>query len=196
MLKVVLGLAAVAAGVAGLANVEPSVMAGSPAQAAAGGAFEYQGQPIHPKLVAEFEGSLADAGPAPTVTVDVAAAFDTNEYAEAVEATATGLVKYESSPGWYGYVHLGTLDDGTHVLRTASNGGGSGVFTNLMFVRLDSPCVATDPTGSRFTRVLMHHLGSFPLGDRDDGTLRVESDRVVVGPSRYRALSTTVGPGR
>jgi hypothetical protein len=195
MLKIVLGLAAVAAGVAGLANIEPSV-AGGTALVSAAGAFEYQGLPIHPKLVEEFEGSLADAGPAPTVTVDVAAAFDTNEYAEAVDRTATGLVKYASPPGWYGYAHLGTLDDGTHVLRTASNGGGSGVFTNLMFVRLDSPSSATDPTGSRFTRVLMHHLGSFPLGDRDDGVVRVEADHVIVGASRYRVLSTTLRPGR
>lgn len=196
MQRVVLGLAVAAVGVAGIANVGPTNAKGASAQASTVEAFQYQGQPIHPKLVEEFEGSLADAGPCPTVVVDVAAAFGTNEYAEAVETTATGLVKYESPAGWYGYVHLGTLEDGTHVLRTASNGGGSGVFTNLMFVHVDPPRSATSPTGSEFRRVLMHHLGSFPLGDRDDGAVSVEADRVVVGPSRYRALSTTLRPGR
>ena len=159
------------------------------------GDFAFKGEPIHPKLVEEFEGWLSDDRPPITTAVDVAAAFGTNEYSEAVEPTDAGLVRYEGSDGWYGYQHLGRMSDGTHVLRTASNGGGSGIFTNLLFVKLDSDEART-PDGSRHERLLMSVAGRFVLGDRDDGTVAVHGDRVVVGASQYRAFPTTLTFGR
>jgi hypothetical protein len=159
------------------------------------GDFTFKGEPIHPKLVEEFEVWLSDDRPPITTSVDVAAAFGTNEYSEAVKSTDDGLVRYESADGWYGYQHLGQTSDGTHVLRTSSSGGGWGVFTNLLFVRLDSDEAHT-PDGSRHERLLMSVAGRFVLGDRDDGTVEVLGDRVVVGASKYRAFPTTLDFGR
>ena len=157
--------------------------------------FAFAGAPIHPKLVEEFEGWLSDDQPPITVAVDVAAASGTNEYAEPVETTEAGLVRYAAGEGWFGYSHLGRMNDGTHVLRTASNGGGTGIFTNLLFVRLDADEVRA-PSGASRRRVLMRVVGRFVLGDRDDGTVEVEGDRVVVSASRYRAAPTVLDFGR
>jgi len=187
------GLIALAAGLA-MTGAATTLQSHGATRSALDG-FQYQGDPIHPMLVEEFEGWLADDGPPVTVTVDVAAAFGTNEYSEPVETNAAGLVQYSSGAGWYGYQHVGQMSDGTHVLRTASNGGGSGIFMTLLFVRLEEDEVR-DPTGLRHARVLMTVSGRFALGDRDDGTVRVDGDRVVVGASRYRAFSTVLDFGR
>lgn len=157
--------------------------------------FTYRGEPIHPKLVEEFESWLSDDRPPSTVMVDVAAAFGSNEYSEAVEASERGLLRYASGAAWYGYEHLGQMADGTHVLRTASSGGGSGIFHNLLFVRLREDEART-PTGHRYGRVLMEVVGHFVLGDRDDGTVELLGDRVEVSASRYRAFPTTLDFGR
>ena len=157
--------------------------------------FRYQGEPIHPKLVEEFESWISDDRPPTTVVVDVAAAFGANEYSEAVQLSERGLVRYESAEGWYGYEHLGQMKDGTHVLRTASSGGGSGVFQNLLFAQL-SKDEARTPEGKRHGRVLMEVVGRFVLGDRDNGAIEILGDRVVVGASRYRAFATTLDFGR
>ena len=157
--------------------------------------FRYEGEPIHPKLVEEFESWLSDNRPPSTVVVDVAAAFGTNEYSDVVESLASGLVRYASGAEWYGYEHLGQMTDGTHVLRTASSGGGSGIFQNLLFVRLREDETRT-PEGESYARMLMEVVGRFVLGDRDDGTVEVQGDRVVVGASRHRALATTLDFGR
>lgn len=157
--------------------------------------FTFRGEPIHPKLVLEFEAWLSDDTPPITTAVDIAAAFDTNEYGEDVETTAGGFVRFMDGDGWYAYKPLGQMEDGTHVLHTEANGGGSGIFTNLVFVRLDEDKAMT-PTGSSYTRVLMSVVGRFVLGDRDDARIQVLADRVVVGASRYRTSPTTLDFGR
>jgi len=156
--------------------------------------FTFEGQPIHPKLVEAFEGWPSDDGPPITVAVDVAAALDSNQYAGAIETTASGLVRARSGEGWFGYEHLGQMEDGTHVLRTVSSGGGSAVFSDLLFVRLRHDRVR-DPDGVRRERLVMECTGRFDLGDRDEGTVEVRGDRVVVGPSRYRSHATTLDFG-
>jgi hypothetical protein len=186
-------VAIAAAGLAGPATLRPGLITDQAVQSP--NTFLYAGEPVHPKLVEEFEGWLSDARPPITVAVDVAAAFGTNEYSEPVATTDSGLVRYTTDGGWYGYQHLGALSDGTHVLRTATNSGGSGVFMNLVFVRLETD-LAVRPAGTKYKRTLMHNLGSFVLGDRDNGAIYVDDERVEVGASRYRALPTTLSFGR
>ncbi len=180
LLLAVVAVAAPFGGGPGLADVE---------------GFTFRGEPIHPKLVREFEAWLSDDTPPITTAVDIAAAFDTNEYSEKVETTAGGFVRFTEGDGWYGYKPLGQMEDGTHVLHAEANGGGSGVFTNLVFVRLDEDKAVT-PTGSSYTRVIMSVVGRFVLGDRDDASIDVLADRVVVGSSRNRPSPTTLDFGR
>lgn len=149
--------------------------------------FTFAGRPVHPKLVEEFESWLSDDRSPITLAVDVAAAQGTDEYEEPFEARPGGLVRYRSGDGWYGYEVLGRLRDGIYVLRTAASGGGSGVFLNLLFLRLDVDR-AVRPDGSRYERTVLSVAGRHVLGDRDDAEIRIEVDRVVVGSSPYRLL--------
>lgn len=145
--------------------------------------FTYREEPIHPDLVKEFQGWASDHGPI-TITVDVAAAFGTNEYGAASEVR-DGWVRSVEEQEYFEYRRLGVLADGTHVLRTAHWSGGSGVFMDLYFVRFSSD----DPDrleGQSRERLLMTVVGHYSLGDRDDGAVTVEAERVVIGPSRHR----------
>ena len=58
--------------------------------------FTFKGQPIHPGLIREFQNWLSDYRPPITVTLDVGAAYDTNEYSDAVTAINGGV---SISPG-------------------------------------------------------------------------------------------------
>lgn len=156
--------------------------------------FTYNGQPIHPGLVQEFECWLSDKLPI-TTTVDVAAAWETNEYYEddvkrrgdfiqiqkKIEGDTYGRVEY------YEYKWLGKLDNGLHVLDTLSWGGGSGVFEHLIFVKFDIGQGLYDD-GTPYERLLMSVVREYTVGDRDDGEITVLPDRnqIILGESRYR----------
>ena len=151
--------------------------------------FAYAGGPVHPRLVQEFEGWLSDGG-AITLAVDVRAAHGTDEYSEPVRASAGWVeCRYEADgrPQSYAYRRLGTMSDGTHVLETAWNGGGSGTFTQLVFVRFTvEPLSHNQRDDADSYRLVMKCVRDFPLGDRDDGVIEVSADRVRIGPSRHR----------
>ncbi len=101
--------------------------------------FTFKGQPIHPGLIREFQNWLSDYRPPITVTLDVGAAYDTNEYANAVTQTNDGGVSISSGDSGerFSYKHLGRLDNGVHVLHVFDKTGGTGTFQSLMFVQFD-----------------------------------------------------------
>ncbi len=86
--------------------------------------------------------------------------------------------------GWFDYQHLGVPPDGTHVLHTRSSGGGTGIFEDLLLIRFQWDRVRHD--SEKRDRLLITSVGSFNLGDRDDGEIRCENTKVFVGRSRYR----------
>ena len=99
--------------------------------------FTFKGQSIHPGLVKEFQNWLSDYRPPITVTVDVGAAYDTNEYADAVEPGKDGGVSIILGDGGerFTYKRLGRLDNGVHVLHAREKSAGTGIFQSLTFVR-------------------------------------------------------------
>jgi hypothetical protein len=147
--------------------------------------FVYRGKPIHPALVEEFTGYLSDAAGPITVAVDLAAAHDTNEYGAPVTVN-NGWISYSHSdgPGRFSYRWLGRLEDGTHVLRTAESGGGSGVFENLMLIRFTSGQGFATNAG-RYDRLLMRIVGQVSLGDRSRAEVTVSPKQIVIEGSRY-----------
>ncbi len=156
--------------------------------------FTYKGKPIHPGLVEEFEGWMSDYGPSITVTVNVAASFDTNEYYdEKVKQEGSVIICGPDSPeerDWYSYERIGTLSDGTCVLKTCAGGGGSGVFMDLLFVRFSvDECLFE---GKKHEQLLMRVVNQYLLGDRDTAEIKVIGDRVIVGASKYREQSVTL----
>lgn len=155
--------------------------------------FTYQGKSIHPGLVKEFASLSSDPGTPTTISVDVSAEHG-NEYFEdeaKVQKDGSAILQKEGEQEYFYYKWLGKLNNGIHVLVVGSGGDGSGVFKDLFFVRFDKG-EGFRPEGKKYDRLLMTIVRYFPLGDRDDAEIKVLPDRVIVGKSKYRDVSTAI----
>jgi len=158
-----------------------------------GADFLYRGEPIHPGCVWLMLTCIWD--PLPCVAaVDVAGCQKSNRFS--VRRTQNGWVKWtdesdrlhdgwvewkdesEFGTGSFAYKHLGVLRNGIHVLLTAWTGGGSGVFYNLLFVRAKESRVFEEE-GVR-NQVLLVCVGQYGIGDRFEGKVRLEGDKVII----------------
>ena len=152
--------------------------------------FTYKGKPIHPFLIREFSNWLSDYRPPVTTTVDVIAAYDTNKYQQNTiekrddwwfteqEEKGDDFMFYES----FSYYWLGKLANGCHVLEVSSNGGGSGFFMDLMIVKFSEGEIIWE--GRKKKQLLMSIVGSYCLGDRYEGEIKVYPDKVVIPASK------------
>lgn len=156
--------------------------------------FEYRGEPINPRAVADLLPWLSDTEPGLAALDVEGSVADTNRYWAEVsvveEGPAAGTVRatwnswidqpitHSSSYRW-----LGRLDNGLHVLRVTQNAGGSGVFTSLLFVRFetDTEYYYVNGPGPR-ERLVMKRIGSQSLGDRDGRKVKLEDNSVVIDP--------------
>jgi len=149
--------------------------------------FTIRGKPVHPRLVEKFQTFLSDSGPPAVITVDLLAATQNgNEYYDPDVKVQNGSVSDGDQEGrGFAYKWLGTVRPGLHVVETFASGGGTGIFMNLYFFRT-SIATGQDEKGA-YEQVLMT-LARTPvvLGDRDNGTIKVEPGRVIIGKSRYR----------
>jgi hypothetical protein len=99
--------------------------------------FSYRGVQIHPKLVKEFECWISDLNPV-TIAVDVAAAFDSNEYCEDTYKNGKYFAtRIDDGKAECGYKRIRTTRDGVHVLHTYESGQGTGVFRSEIWVRFE-----------------------------------------------------------
>ena len=147
--------------------------------------FTYNSKPIHPGLVQEFSNWISDNRNPITISVDISAGSDTNEYSDSrVTANEEGAVCRQGQDGEsFCYHWLGRLINGVHVLRVTDSGGGSGIFGDLFFVKFEvGQGYMSD--GKKYDRLLMSIMLTYPLGDRYDGNIRFEKDRIVVGSGK------------
>ena len=155
--------------------------------------FTYRGEPIHPALVKEFSNWMSDNRPPIITTVDVSAAFNTNQYHLSEikkrndwyfyeEIETDGDIRFYES---FGYRWLGKMDNGIHVLETASSGGGSGVFMDLMLVKFSEGEILWE--GKKEKQLLMSIVGTYMLGDRYEGDIKVYPDRIFIPASKRQS---------
>lgn len=78
----------------------------------------------------------------------------------------------------FSYEHLGALRSGIHVLRTAEGTGGSGIWINLLLVKV----IADEEYEERGwrNRLMLVRVGQITLGDRDRRTVVVKDDRIEI----------------
>ncbi len=151
--------------------------------------FTYSGKPIHPFIVKEFSNWLSDNRPPMITTVDVAAASDTNKYMDSeIEKRDNWLfAKTEEMDGdvrlyeSFGYHWIGRLANGVHVLETGSSGGGSGFFMDLMFVKFSEGEIFWE--NKKENQLLMTIVGTYSLGDRYEGEIRIDGNKVLIPAS-------------
>ena len=152
--------------------------------------FAYKGKPIHPFLVGKLINTLADDRPPMVVSVDVAAAFDSNEYPNSEVKRQYGqwmaertkidgdMREYES----WGYDWLGKMAGDVHVVEIGTSGGGSGYFMDLLFIKFSEGAISKD--GKPQKQILMSVVKTFTLGDRYEGDIKVLPNKVIVPPSK------------
>ena len=139
--------------------------------------FKYKGEPINPKLVMEFIPWVSDEKPV-TISVDIAAAFKTNEYYGEVSEESDGIGFANEEEVFY-YNWLGELDNGIHVVETINvMVGGSGRFQDLLFFKFHTQ--EFDLNGEIYEQVLMTLVKSYRLGDRTYPKITVLNDKVII----------------
>ncbi len=148
--------------------------------------FTFKGQPINPAVVYEFVPWLSEGGPR-IVSVDLEDS-QTHQYSGHVHLENRYVV-YETPAGkdniMITYERIGRTKTGVNVLRVAeSEAGGSGVWMELLFVEFSSSDVYDHDRYSK--RLLMNVTGIITLGDRDDSTVAISGNDVIIGPSKYR----------
>lgn len=140
--------------------------------------FKYQGEPIHPKLVKEFTPWVSDEKPI-TTSVDIAAAFKSNEYYASVISDKSGHVSFEDEDDSFSYIWLGKLDNEVHVVRTFDKMiGGSGIFQDLLFIKFNTQ--EFDLNGETYEQTIMTLVKSYKLGDRTHPEIKILSDSVII----------------
>ena len=158
--------------------------------------FTYQGKPIHPGCVWEFEVWMSEGADDPprVLTVDVDSCTTSQKNFKPVTVGKNGYVTCRSSDdrstAWFSYKRLGTTSTGTHVLATESGGEGTMVSTCVYLVRVETEGYftyregAASPTVEK--RLVLKCVGQIGQGDRDNGTVELRGDTLVLGTSRYR----------
>ncbi len=151
--------------------------------------FTYKNKPIHPFLIGQFSNWCSDYRPPILKTVDVSAAFDTNQYQLSEIKRHNNWLFSEKE--WFDgdvrlyesfhYQWLGKMKNGIHVLETGANGGGSGTFMDLMFVRFFEDEIMWEEKKEK--QLLLSIEGIYSLGDRYNGRVKVYADKVTITAS-------------
>ena len=131
---------------------------------------------INPRILEDLIGWLSDTG-SQVVSINVADSNRSNRYFGDIthKETESGFPRVTSShdEGWFSYQYLGRSFSGVHLVQTSSNGGGSGIFCNILLVTLslDSALEYGKDRNKKSTRFVIKLIGSLPLGDRYEGSV-------------------------
>lgn len=145
--------------------------------------FAFEGRPIHPSVLYLFNPPMAGRGAVPVaIDVEAASRADAAQLPISVRGGTVTFAFEDGVSNWFGYQCLGTLDDGTAVVRVDHNSGGTGIFRTLLLVRFESRKVYPEQP----PRLILHLRTSVGLGDRDGGAIALHGDHVTVGPWESR----------
>jgi len=165
---------------------------------------------IHPRIVQDLSTWISDTGDQ-VIGINLIDSQDSNRYygdilVKEVPAGPFPFVYVEEhhsddeATPYFGYRYIGSTESGIHVLRTAMDGGGSGVFVNLLFLSIQRERGAAFRRDDRpgrpgAERIVLHKTGEVALGDRWEGDLRVEGNKVFIGEDRgwFSGSRTTHG---
>ena len=155
--------------------------------------FTYNGKPIHPGCVEQFNVNLADSGPPIVRAVDVAACVSSNEYFMDYKVSDDGYVGYEYEDSgeryYFGYKYIGKASGGLHILDTRSSGGGTMVAMTIFLTRFGLENYRFFDEQGKLKieeRLIMKCIGQIVRGDRDVGTIELENNKLKLGKSQYR----------
>lgn len=129
---------------------------------------------INPLILDDFCGWLSDIGNQ-IVSININDSNKSNRYFCDIDIKKSDsgfpVVTCTNEEGWVSYKYIGRSFSGLHIVQTWANGGGSGVFCNvlLLTLSLDSALVYDSAEYEKRSRYVIKLIGSFPLGDRYEG---------------------------
>ncbi len=153
--------------------------------------FYYKNKPVNPRIIQAFSTWMSDNGDH-IVAIDLSNAQNSNRFYCEKEVKIRqikknrDIVSLEGKDNeWFGYMYIGQTTSGVIVLRTMESGGGSGVFNNLMLLKLERDHnIAYDEKNNIIKagteRLVLKKLGEIPLSDRWDGTLQIKGNSLLV----------------
>ncbi|MCW8131410.1 MAG: hypothetical protein KIS92_13760 [Planctomycetota bacterium] len=154
-------------------------------------AFRILGRPIHPLVVDNLIASIAESHPqvsemnlvSPTLAVQPEP-LPVNQYQGFV------IANYPDGEGAIGYRCLGQTSQGIYVLDCWQNWGGSGYFSTVLLATVEHRAILdgfeADQPPQPTERTVIRSLGEIGHGDRDDGTIALIGDCLILGKSKYR----------
>jgi uncharacterized protein len=157
---------------------------------------------ISPRIINDLSVWQSDQGDQ-VVAINLTDSQGSNRYFGDVDTKRDGASTYVSfrtpgdTPGEqdaeFGYTHVGRTASGIDVLRTRESGGGTGIFEQLLLVKLERSETGGElkSTGAKtgiFTfkkpRLLLRKLGEIGLGDRWNGDIKITGDQISIGKDR------------
>ena len=131
---------------------------------------------INPRILDDLCGWLSDTGDQ-IVSINITDSNESNRYFGDIDVkrfdSEFPTVTCTNEGGWVSYKYIGRSFSGFHIVQTWSNGGGSGIFCNVLLVTLslDSALEYDGVKYEKKSRYVIKLIGSFPLGDRYDGKI-------------------------
>jgi predicted RNA-binding protein with TRAM domain len=152
--------------------------------------FTLGGKPVPPEIFRDMgDGDMADSQSI-RVSVDVKAAIGSNLYYDEVKPDGVGWLAQRPPGGRtplgieeYAYRYIGATANGLLVVITATSTGGSGDFFTLHILDLAAAKAFTSD-GEVYDRINVTSLREVPLGDRWDGTARIDGNTIIVTTTR------------
>ena len=145
--------------------------------------YSFEGEPyIHPLIILDLLSWLSDGG-ATNIAIDIEAAMVSNKYYDEVEVKNRYISSKTKENGNFTYEYIGKSDNGVHILKTYDNsGGGSGIFTNLLFIVFGQDEVFEETRKKE--RFYVKVIGNYGLGDRYLGEVKLINNQVVISEDR------------
>jgi hypothetical protein len=131
---------------------------------------------INPRILDDLTGWISDLGDQ-VVSINISDSNKSNRYFGDVTveeiSNSYPMVKASFEDGWVSYRYVGQSFSGVHIVQTWSNGGGSGIFCNILLVTLSSDfsIEANETNYEKRTRYVIKLIGSLALGDRYEGEI-------------------------
>jgi len=153
----------------------------------------FQGKVLHPGALRELGASLADARPI-DVAVDLEGVQASNRYYRPA-VVREHFVDFNDDDllgkgGSFTYVFLGVTPGRTYAFETYDSGGGSGIFMNVLLVRIERDTARVDDKME--PRWVMKRVGIVALGDRADGKVTLAGSSLTLGASRYQPAERVI----
>jgi len=174
----------------------------------------FSGQPLHPLIVQEFITWLSDTGDH-IISINLRDTFSSNRYCcdDSFSVRLTGkkmvvrtdftkdystrddnYISQEDCGGTcaFTYAHLGTTDNGAMVIQIWESGGGSGLFSTLLFTKVKERMGANfdyaNPSNLAFDKqqIVLEKLFSISLGDRQETSISVNGNFVVLNDTKIK----------